>query len=461
MRKIISKSTKAKYNKNNILTTTENYDKFKPKQLSQVQEGSSDSFSGNDGLNKDKQEGPGFNRKSNVIPLSQVMVGAKKSHILNILNTYETNSSAQGSNTSLDYFMKKYFISHKSIDYRDRDFIYEQVYFITRNKLFLDVISGNKLAINWNSRMDSYMNRDYFLTQRQNINLPLNVKESFPIELFKLLKENFGDNRVESILKVLNERAPLTVRANLIKCSREDLLVLLRKEGFRVEPTKYSPYGVTFLSRPKTNFANIRIFNDGFFEVQDEASQLAALRVKAKPGDIILDYCSGSGGKTLAFAPFTQNKGQIFLHDIRKNILIEAKKRLKRANIQNFQLFGDKSLLHNAVAGKCDWVLLDVPCSGTGAMRRNPENKYSFSLEQLKSLREKQSEILEEALLYVKPEKGKIVYTTCSILHEENLSQVMKFCGKHNWKIENETVFETTPKSGGMDGLFSATLVKH
>lgn len=239
-----------------------------------------------------------------------------------------------------------------------------------------------------------------------------------------------------------------------------ELLKELRKEGFKVEPTEFSPYGITFLERPKMNFQAINSFKQGFFEVQDEGSQLASLRMKVKPGDIILDYCGGSAGKTLAFAPFTQNKGQIFIHDIRKSILLEAKKRLRRAKIQNFQVNSDKNALLSNIGSKCDWVLLDVPCTGTGTLRRNPENKYKFSFAKFSELRDVQAELLEEALLFVKPNKGRIVYTTCSILHEENLSQVTKFCSKHNWVIEDDSVFETFPKSNGMDGFFSATLIK-
>lgn len=235
---------------------------------------------------------------------------------------------------------------------------------------------------------------------------------------------------------------------------------LLEKEGFKVEPTKFSPYGVNFVSKPKMKFGDLDFFNKGYFEIQDEGSQLAAMRMKVKPGDIILDYCGGAAGKSLAFAPFTQNKGQIFIHDIRKNILLDAKKRLRRAGVQNFQISSDKNNLLSHLGGKCDWVLVDVPCSGTGTIRRNPEIKYNFSFEKFKEIRNIQQEILEEALLFVKPNKGKIVYTTCSILHEENLSQIVKFCGKHDWEIEDNNVFETLPQSRGMDGFFSTTLIK-
>jgi len=171
----------------------------------------------------------------------------------------------------------------------------------------------------------------------------------------------------------------------------------------------------------------------------------------------VLDYCGGSAGKTLAFAPFTQGRGQIFIHDIRKYILLEAKKRLRRAGVQNYQLNPDKEKLHTLLKNKCDWVLLDVPCSGTGTIRRNPDLKIKFSNERLIELLNVQEKILEESLDLLKP-NGKIVYVTCSLLREENINQIMKFCRKFGVKIDNDTIFQTEPKSGMMDGFFSVTL---
>jgi 16S rRNA C967 or C1407 C5-methylase (RsmB/RsmF family) len=107
--------------------------------------------------------------------------------------------------------------------------------------------------------------------------------------------------------------------------------------------------------------------------------------------------------------------------------------------------------------GKCDWILLDVPCSGTGTIRRNPDLKVKFSVERLEEVIHVQEKIVEEALDLLKP-KGRIVYVTCSLLKEENINQIMKFCRKFGVKIENDSVFQTEPKSGKMDGFFSVTL---
>jgi 16S rRNA (cytosine967-C5)-methyltransferase len=118
------------------------------------------------------------------------------------------------------------------------------------------------------------------------------------------------------------------------------------------------------------------------------------MRVDCKPGDLVLDYCGGSGGKSLGFAPFMHNKGQIYLHDIRKSVLLQAKQRLRRAGVQNCQVHHDKAKLKEILHQKCDWVMLDVPCSGTGVMRRNPDLRWKFNLERLSELSKVQELIL-------------------------------------------------------------------
>ncbi len=121
-------------------------------------------------------------------------------------------------------------------------------------------------------------------------------------------------------------------------------------------------------------------FKQGLFEVQDEGSQLIANLMDPTPGDQVMDYCAGSGGKTLAFAPKMQHRGQIYLHDIRPWALDEARKRLKRAGIQNAQVVLPEDPKLNKLRGKMDWVLVDAPCTGSGTFRRNPDMKWKFSL---------------------------------------------------------------------------------
>mmetsp|Transcript_41718 Transcript_41718/g.40074 ORF Transcript_41718/g.40074 Transcript_41718/m.40074 type:complete len:134 (+) Transcript_41718:78-479(+) len=132
---------------------------------------------------------------------------------------------------------------------------------------------------------------------------------------------------------------------------------------------------------------------------------------------------------------------------------------MKRAGVQNYQIHENKETLKKLLAGKCDWVLLDVPCSGSGTLRKNPDLKWKFSSERLKELLAIQQILLKESIPFLN-EKGRIVYCTCSVLPEENLMQVIRFCEEHSFEIENSAHFTTFPQKRGMDGFFSATLVK-
>lgn len=393
--------------------------------------------------------------KSNKL-FNKLMSHSRKNHIINLLESFDTEHLQFGRNIPLDMFIRKYYLQHKEVNNIDRDFINDNVYNLIRYKGLLDVLAKGKT--NWYNRFEAFYNED-FESQRDNLNLPPHIRVSFPKVLFDLISASFGVDKAMDYCRVMNERAPLTIRTNLLKTNREDLYRSLRSKGLDISKTEHSPYGITFNSHLRSNFFNMDEFKWGQFEVQDEGSQLVSLRVNCRPGDIILDYCGGSAGKTLAIAPFTQGKGQIYVHDVRKNILLEAKRRLRRAGVQNYQLNNDKASIKNLLKNKCDWVMLDVPCSGSGTIRRNPDLKWKFSLEKLEETLAVQESILLESLDLVKP-NGRIVYITCSLLQEENLNQIYKFCKKYGLKIENNSVFQTLPKSKKMDSFFSVTLIK-
>ena len=230
------------------------------------------------------------------------------------------------------------------------------------------------------------------------------------------------------------------------------------EEKFSVSPClKRSPYGILFSKREP--LFSLPEFRDGFFEIpKDEGSQLVASLIQAKSGDQILDYCSGSGGKALAFAPGMGGKGQVYLHDIRLPALAQAKQRLKRAGVQNVQFLPPGHLKLPQLKNKMNWVLADVPCSGSGTLRRNPEMKWKIDQALLDRLTEEQRTIFGEALAYLHPE-GKIVYATCSVLPEENLDQVKYFIDKFNLQLEGEPL-SILPTEGGMDGFFAAVFRK-
>lgn len=353
----------------------------------------------------------------------------------------------------VDHFISRYFQQHRSLGSKDRAFIAESVYTYIRWQRLIEYLCPEhnlQKKINFLKEFDP---QQYL----QDPNIPPAIRLSFPEILYTLLSNHYGPEKTQEICLACNTQAPTTVRVNRAKISREQLLDKWLAEGYQVKAAEHSNDAIQFIK--KIALFSLPEFKQGLFEMQDEASQLAAGLLKVQPGEWVLDYCAGSGGKTLAFAPAMQNKGQIFLHDIRPWILTEAKKRLRRAGIQNAQiLLPDDEKKRQSLKKKMDWVLVDAPCSGTGTLRRNPDMKWKFSEEQLQRLIGQQRTIFEKALSFLKP-AGKIVYATCSILTEENEQQIAHFCKTYGLEVENAP-FATLPTKDGMDGFFATVLKK-
>ncbi len=352
----------------------------------------------------------------------------------------------------LDLFIMDYCRAHKALGAKDRKVIVNAVYGITRWRALLDYLIDNTPT--WEARSDLYATfdpADYF--QRDDI--PWHVRCSFPKKLFDLIAADYGEEKAFTICLISNTIAPTTIRVNGLKTTRDELLH--RWNGlFQVTPCPHSPVGVTF--NQNVNFRALEEFRQGLFEVQDEGSQLVAALVQAKPGDTVLDYCAGSGGKTLAVAVSMAGKGQIYLHDIRKEALAEARRRLRRAGIQNAQVIHDDSPHLAKLKKNCDWVLVDAPCSGTGTLRRNPDMKWRFATEWITRLQGQQRTIFEKALSFVKP-NGHIVYATCSLLKAENEQQLEHFMNTYNLTLVGPP-FKSLPIEQGMDGFFGAVLTR-
>jgi 16S rRNA (cytosine967-C5)-methyltransferase len=370
----------------------------------------------------------------------------QKNHLVSLFTQFSALSCP------LDAFLARYFRSHKSIGSKDRRMISEIVYGITRWRGLIDYFL--KSPISWESRIDHFLAFNPKLFLDDPTILPY-IRLSFPKIFYELLSRSLGEEKVRAFCYASNFPAPIMLRVNTLKTSREDLLQkwsLL----YKASPSTTSPYGILFPKRE--NFFIFEEFKEGLFEVQDEGSQLLADLIKAKPGDHILDYCCGSGGKTLAFAHKLNGKGQIYLHDIRTKALTEARKRLARAGIQNAQIIGPDDTRINTLKGKMDWVLVDAPCSGTGTLRRNPDMKWKFCKEDLEQLIELQRTIFEKALEFVRP-GGMIVYATCSVLSQENEDQLNYFTSRYRFEIK-ENPFRSFPTEGGMDGFFGVILQK-
>ncbi|NGX28040.1 MAG: Ribosomal RNA small subunit methyltransferase B [Candidatus Anoxychlamydiales bacterium] len=366
----------------------------------------------------------------------------RKHHLLVILKEFSKET------LPLDIFLRKYFKTHRSIGSKDRKNICENLYKLIRWKGLIDFLCDEK-PISFEKRIDKLTNFD-FNRHLKDETIPIHIRVSFPNEYFEKVKSSYNLEKAIDFCLTSNQIAPTTIRSNPIKITRDDLFDIL-KEKYSVEKCQKSSLGIYF--HKKINFFTSEEFKKGFFEIQDESSQLAALLINPKPKDHVLDYCAGSGGKSLAFAHKLKKTGQIYLHDIRDNILIEAKKRFKRAGIENFQIKTSKDL--KKLNTKMDWLILDVPCSGSGTLRRNPDHKWKFKLNDLESLKNTQRKIFDDAIPFLK-EDGKIVYITCSILPEENEDQINFFTKKYNLKTLK--TFFTFPEKNLHDGFFCCVL---
>lgn len=361
-------------------------------------------------------------------------------HLFQVLRRFENQ------HLPLDLFLSHYFRAHKQLGAHDRRTIAETVYGICRWQGLLDYLVKNHPS--WEKRYALY--RSFRPEQHLYIgSIPLHIRVSFPEELFSLLVEDYGEEKAIRLAQICNTEAPITVRINPLKTTREYLLQ--EWAAFDVMPCKYSPLGIQFKKRMP--LLSLPAFKGGLFEIQDEASQCVAALIAVKPGEQVLDFCAGAGGKTLAFAHQMENQGQIYLHDIRPAILEQAKKRLKRAGIQNAQVLHSLHPHLNTLKQKMDWVLVDAPCTGTGTLRRNPDQKWKFSHSLLERLILEQRQIFDKAVSYVKP-GGKIVYATCSLLKTENEKQVTYFLERYPL-LPTGNPYVSLPAYGERDGFFA------
>ncbi|MEP7233826.1 MAG: class I SAM-dependent methyltransferase [Ignavibacteriota bacterium] len=285
----------------------------------------------------------------------------------------------------------------------------------------------------------------------------LSVLHSFPEWFVSAIIAEYDEASAENILIGLNAEAPTSLRVNTAMISREALQQELAEQGIETEISAISDDGI--ILRKRMNIWDLASFKRGAFEIQDEASQLVAPFAAISSNRIkLLDACAGAGGKTLHFSSLLKNKGEIFATDLDNRKLEELKKRVVRSKAQNIRII-DPASYDKVFAEKSNWfdiVLLDVPCSGTGTLRRNPSIKWNLTEEMLSELKAKQQTILEQNSKYVRS-GGTLLYATCSILKSEGEERVEAFCIAHpDFSIEETR--RTHPETDGCDGFFVARL---
>ena len=301
---------------------------------------------------------------------------------------------------------------------------------------------------------------------------PLWVRHNYPQWLHGTLVERF-DRDLAREMEALSMPAPLDLRANALKATREEARKRLGAEGLMAVPTRLSPLGLRVEGRPP--LGTLSSFRDGLVEVQDEGSQLAALLVGPRPGMRVCDFCAGAGGKTLAMAAMMANKGHIVACDVSGRRLEGATRRLRRAGVFNVEqraLSSERDPWVKRHRESFDRVLVDAPCTGTGTWRRNPDAKWALTPQDVEELATIQRRILDSAARLVRP-GGRLVYATCSLLPAENEAQAEWFKQAHPEFVpvsvadvaresfgenlpDTDAYLKLSPAGHGTDGFFVA-----
>lgn len=351
---------------------------------------------------------------------------------------------------------------------RDRRFFAESVYEIVRWKRLLEFCAQTKVE---EDALSIFATWWYLRTQQepQELGCPIlgseilsrhkkaqetpEIRESMPDWIYGLGKEQLGEIW-DLELGFLNQKAAVILRTNTLVNSKLDLKKLLAQEGVEAEEIVGFPEALRLLERK--NVFITQSYKKGGFEVQDASSQRVAHFMELDPGMRVVDACAGAGGKSLHMAALMENKGKVISMDIEDWKLKELKKRATRARvdiIETRKIEGTKTI--KRLADTADRLLLDVPCTGLGVLRRNPDTKWKLTEKKYEELLETQKNILSSYSRMVRVE-GKLVYSTCSILPSENKKQIQTFLGAHSeWKLEDEL---SVYPSEGHDGFYMARL---
>jgi len=334
-----------------------------------------------------------------------------------------------------DTIVSKFFRDHRGLGPRERATMAETVYTVLRKKLLFDHLapsgSGPKerrLAIlgfygpgdflrsaltdqekNWLDQCEQVSANDLMERHRHNL----------PEWLVQPLKEQLGAE-FWALAESLNLGAGLDLRVNTFKAKRVDVQKALAASGIKAVNTPYSPWGLRIAGKPALN--KHEAFVRGDFEVQDEGSQLLSMLLDAKRGEMVVDFCAGAGGKTLAIGAAMRSTGRLYAFDTSAHRLDAFKSRLKRSGLSNVHpaaIAHERDDRVKRLTGKIDRVLVDAPCTGLGTLRRNPDLKWRQNLQAVEEMAVKQAAILQSASRLVKS-GGRLVYATCSVLPQEN-----------------------------------------
>ena len=334
-----------------------------------------------------------------------------------------------------DAVVSRFFREHRALGPRERATLAETVYTVLRKKLLFDHLSPSgsgpkprRMAIlgfhgprdflkaaldeqekRWLDQCDAVNPQDLLERHRHNL----------PEWLVQPLKDQVGDE-FWPLVDALNAPAPLDLRVNLLNDKRDEVQRELKLAGIDARPTPFSPWGLRLPDKPQ--LTRLDAFARGAVEVQDEGSQLLALLLEARRGEMVVDFCAGAGGKTLAIGAAMRSTGRLYAFDTSAHRLDALKPRLARSKLSNVHpaaIARERDERVKRLAGKIDRVIVDAPCSGLGTLRRNPDLKWRQSLQSVQEMSAKQAAILDSAARLLKP-GGRLIYATCSVLPQEN-----------------------------------------
>ncbi len=391
-----------------------------------------------------------------------------------------------------DAVVSRYFRTNRELGHADRAFVAETVFAVLRRGRSLEARCAGKLSDRnlllaalavtrgWSQRELAPVLKNseeaWLAAAKAMLDSDFSpaVRCDLPDWLYAALEAQFGADEVYLLAQVLNQPAPLDLRVNTVKMTREALLERLAADGIAGQPGTLSPVAVRLRDKPA--LAKHPLFLEGAFEVQDEGSQLLGYLLEPKRGEMVVDLCAGAGGKTLLLGALMKNTGRLYAFDVSDKRLVKLKPRLARSGLSNVhpaRIDHERDTKIKRLAGKIHRVLVDAPCSGLGTLRRNPDLKWRQNENSVAELTVKQAAILDAAAKLVRP-GGRVVYATCSLLAAENEKIIEAFLASHpdfalipastvlakqGIVVEGE-MLRLLPHQHHTDGFFAAVLDK-
>ena len=389
-----------------------------------------------------------------------------------------------------DSALRLFFRGHPELGQRDRGFVAELVFTVLRHLRLLEHLTGDpqprRLALAALSLQLGFSVReltpnlavgdDIWLAQARAVDqaqLAPAIRFSLPDWLHDRIARERGAPELDALARGLLQPAPLDLRVNTRLAKRDEVLAVFERDSIAAAATPYSPVGVRLEAKPALQ--RHPLFLEGKVEVQDEGSQLLAYLVAPRRREMVVDFCAGAGGKTLALGALMNSEGRVYAFDTAEKRLSNLRPRLRRSGLSNVHpqlIAGAADARVQRLSAKIDRVLVDAPCSGLGTVRRNPDLKWRQGSQAVTEMAAKQRTILDAAARLVKP-GGRLVYATCSLLQEENEAIVDAFldanprfiqvhCGevlrRQGIELDTGMYFRVFPHAHGMDAFFAGVL---